>query len=58
MYQVWEMLQAALGLFEATWEELIGLPSRQSAAEDPEVTPLCYTWLLGTRLQCYMQVLN
>ncbi|CAK0783440.1 hypothetical protein CVIRNUC_006639 [Coccomyxa viridis] len=27
--------QAALDLFEAKWEELIGLPSRQSAADDP-----------------------
>ncbi len=31
------LLQAALDLFEAQWEELIGMPSRQSAAEDPEV---------------------
>ena len=31
------VLQAALHLFEAKWEELIGLPSRQSAADDPEV---------------------
>ena len=30
-------VQAALDLFEAKWEELIGLPSRQSAADDPEV---------------------
>ena len=30
-------VQAALNLFEAKWEELIGLPSRQSAADDPEV---------------------
>ena len=30
-------VQAALDLFEGKWEELIGLPSRQSAADNPEV---------------------
>ena len=34
-------VQAALDLFEAKWEELIGLPSRQSAADDPEVRDAC-----------------
>ena len=39
------LLQAALDLFEAQWEELIGMPSWQSAAEDPEVRrrPCCRT---------------
>lgn len=30
-------MQAALDLFEATWDELIGMPSRKSAADEPEV---------------------
>jgi hypothetical protein len=31
------VLQAALDLFEAKWEELIGMPSRKSAGDEPDV---------------------
>lgn len=31
------MLQAALDLFEAEWEQLVGMPSKQSTADDPQV---------------------
>lgn len=31
-------LQAALDLFEATWDELVGMPSRKSAADEPDVS--------------------
>ena len=32
------ILQAALDLFEATWDELVGMPSRKSAADEAEVS--------------------
>ena len=33
------MRQVALDLFEATWEEMIGTPSRQSVDEETPVRP-------------------
>lgn len=32
------IVQAALDLFEATWDELVGMPSRKSAADEPDVS--------------------
>ena len=32
------VMQAALDLFEATWDELVGMHSRKSAAEEVEVS--------------------
>lgn len=37
------VMQAALDLFEATWDNLIGMPSRQSAADEAEVRLLLKT---------------
>ena len=31
------MWQAALDLFEAEWDQLVGMPSKQSTADDPQV---------------------
>ena len=38
------MWQAALDLFEAEWDQLVGMPSKQSTADDPQVCAA--EWLL------------